>query len=363
MELIAILRLLWRRRLLIALAAVAAAGCGMVLGSGATQFAGIGSSRLVVNTPQSQVVDASSTNKQTLVNHGPMAADLLATAGPREQIADRVGIPTSQLSVVDKRLTSPNVGTPLPTGAAGASLATGAQYSLLLNPYQGPVPIVEFDAQAPTVAGARRLLDAAATVLEDTVNTAKLGPDGSLRVSVISQPHVHQIEHGPRKIYKIAGTFVVFVLLSTIVLLLPKRRGRAPRRLSLRRLLPVGVCALIGLIAAMISLYTISIFPPHFQKRNLSVATAETHLLIDAPRHRRPTWPRTRRSSIPRRCPRTSRRSPPAPLCSRACSPPSPWSTTSPPMPASRPTRSMPIRAPPPTFRWPCQSPRARTQL
>jgi hypothetical protein len=282
-ELIAILRLLWRRRLFIALAAVVAAGCGMVLGGGATQIAGIGSSRLVVNTPQSQVVDASSTNKQTLVNHAPMVADLLATAGPREQIADLMGIPAKQLSVVDKRLTSPNVGTPLPTGAADGALATGAQYSLLLNPYQGPVPIVEFDVQAPTVAGARRLLNAAATVLENTVNIAKPGPDGNLRVSVISQPHVHQIEHGPRKIYKIAGTFVVFVLLSTIVLLLPQRRGRARRRLSARRLLPLGACALIGLVATMISLSTISIFPPHFQKRNLSVATAETHLLIDTP--------------------------------------------------------------------------------
>jgi hypothetical protein len=282
-ELIAILRLLWRRRLLVALAAVASAGCGMVLGSGPTQVVGVGSSRLVVNTPQSQVVDASSTNKQTLVNHAPMLADLLATAGPRERIAQLLGIPVKQLSVIDKRLTSPNIGTPLPTGAADAALATGAPYSLLLNPYQGPVPIVEFDVQAPTVTGARRLLDAAGSVLEETVKTPTPGPDGNLRVSVISAPHVRQVEHGPRKIYKIAGTFVVFVLLSTIVLLLPKRRGRTRRPFNARRLLPLGVCGLIGLVAALISLSTISVFPPHFQKRDLSVATAETHLLIDTP--------------------------------------------------------------------------------
>ena len=183
MELIAILRLLWRRRLLVVLAALVSAGCGLMLGSGPTQVTGVGSSRLVVNTPQSQVVDATSTNKQTLVNHAPLVADLLATAGPSGRIAALLGIPAKQLSVVDKRLTSPNIGTPLPTGAAEASLSTGARYSLVLNPYRGPIPIVEFNAQAPTVAGAQRLLEAAATVLEQTVNTAKPGPDGNLRVS------------------------------------------------------------------------------------------------------------------------------------------------------------------------------------
>ncbi len=283
MELIAILRLLWRRRLLIALAAIVSVGCGMLLGSGPTQVVGVGSSRLVVNTPRSQVVDASSTNKQTLVNHAPMLADLLATAGPREQIAGLIGVPAKQLAVIDKRLISPDVATPLPSGAADASLATGAPYSLLLNPYQGPVPIVEFDAQAPTVVGARRLLDAAASVLEKTVNSAKPGPDGKLWVSVISAPQVHQVEHGPRRIYKIAGTLVVFVLLTTVILLLPTRRGRQRRPFNARRLLPLGGCALIGLVATVISLSTISIFPPHFERRNLSVATAETHLLVDTP--------------------------------------------------------------------------------
>src|SRR6185312_14654099 len=122
MELIVLLRRLWRRRLLAAAGLLIAIASTFLLAGGSTLVFGVASARLVVSTLQArQSASNSSSSPAPLPDHAQWVADLLATDTARGQIAGAAGIPANQLAVVDGNVNRLVVATALPTAVSQAS--------------------------------------------------------------------------------------------------------------------------------------------------------------------------------------------------------------------------------------------------
>ena len=283
MELVFLLRRLWRRRLAVAIGLVVAAGAAFVLGGGFSQVVGVASTRLAITTEQTveqSLAPSASSSAVTPPDHAPWVADLLATSTAKGEIARAAGLPVDQLAVVDENLNQLVVATPLPTAVSQGSPGLAARYALVVNPDTSGLPVAELDAQAPDRASANRLLVAATQVL---TNVASGGDGSGLVVTVISPPTVKQVVHGPRKLMKVITVVIVFLVWCCIVLAVPGKGRRRRRAGGLRRFVPLGACALLALVGAFVSISKISLLPPHLERRDLANAGAETHIMVDTP--------------------------------------------------------------------------------
>jgi PST family polysaccharide transporter len=165
MEIIAILRVLWARRVLLVLGLLVACALGFKLGAGATPSSGFAWTRVLLDTPKSQLIDRAPRGLETLQWRAGLLASLLASDDIERRIARDTGIPREQLGVVDLSLTTPTVLASMPKAAAEAAAVTYEPYVLTVAPDES-LPVVNLHAVGPHRAQAARLLTAAAKELE-----------------------------------------------------------------------------------------------------------------------------------------------------------------------------------------------------
>ena len=196
MELVAILRVLWRRRLLVLVGVVlAAAAAALLLTRPVPKDSAVAVTRVVLDTPSSQVIDASPSGVDTLGWRAGLLADLMATKPVTKKIARELGVPERDFAVVNPALEAPEVSSSLPKHAARAAEVNEQQHVLVLR-YDEVLPIVSIEALAPTRATATRLANAAAGELKaaatggDTADVQGLVVEqvGSVRVEDVSAP-------------------------------------------------------------------------------------------------------------------------------------------------------------------------------
>jgi hypothetical protein len=228
------LRQLWRLRLLVALGALVAILVGLSVAYRISLPAtlhsrqydvGIASTTALIDTSNSQVVDLGDGMTNTagsLPGRAMLLARLLAAAPLKDEIARRAGVPPRMLIGI--------AGSPDASGGDGTDAATGTAVKLndpraniLTVGTDEALPLLDVQAQAPSVATAQRLANAAVAVLISRVDSLA-GADGipSARRLVVKQlgtaRGAEQLRGPSRMMAVIAGVFVFLLVCGGILL-------------------------------------------------------------------------------------------------------------------------------------------------
>jgi capsular polysaccharide biosynthesis protein len=226
MDVVFILRELWRQRVLVAVVAVFA-----VLLGGFTAYSpglpptsrqhevGVASSRALVDTPNSQVADLGLTEPGTdpvsLPARAALLANLLSTAPLRDEIAKRAGVaPELLITSADTPTDTPQRKTEITTGA---SVKPGdPRANTLIFHTDDELPLITVNAQAPTAQTASRLADSSIEVLEQhlasVVNDTGVPSSRRLVVEKLGVPGAATQNVGPSRLIAFIVTLIVFVI-------------------------------------------------------------------------------------------------------------------------------------------------------
>ena len=175
MELVRVVRLLWRRRIALTAGFVAAAALAVVGGRSTPASSGIAYTRVAVDTPRSVLVAATPEGGTTLAWRAALLSHLVAADDRRQALARRIGVPAGQLAVLDQELAAPAVPSSLPK-AVSAAIVPRAPYAVSVSMPNGAVPIIAIEAYAPDRSGAVRLARASAQLLESESSPDAVGP-------------------------------------------------------------------------------------------------------------------------------------------------------------------------------------------
>jgi hypothetical protein len=168
MELLPLIRLIWRRRLLLTAGILAAAAMLVALGGthAVATHSALAWTGVTLDTPKSQLLEAAPPGAETLTWRAALLSHLMATGTSTKQLAQRLGVAPNQVAVIDPTLTLPAVFTDTAQAAAkAAASATAAPYvvTVLSSP---SVPVISLQAAAPDRVHALRLAEAAVAVLQ-----------------------------------------------------------------------------------------------------------------------------------------------------------------------------------------------------
>ena len=165
MEVLAILRVLWRRRLLAGVGALAAVAAALTAGAGGATTGGFAKTSAMLDTTRSQLVNPAPRGAESLPWRASLLAQRLGTRSIKERIAREARIPVRQLTVVDTELTVPTVAASLPRTAEEGAAVVHEPYLLTVST-DGVLPVISIEATAPDRDGAARLTEAAVGGLE-----------------------------------------------------------------------------------------------------------------------------------------------------------------------------------------------------
>jgi hypothetical protein len=206
MEIVSMLRVLRRRRLLVAVGALLSllAGAAIVAQAvpvpakltGRDAAIGAASGRVLLAAApqrtlllQAQLTDSLGTRAQLLAN-------LVATDDERTAIARAAGLAPDQVSVRGPSSGPPTLATPLAVEATQAATLSGAPYGLAVTT-DPQVPIVSLKATGPDAARAARVVNAATDRLDELIarrssgapqiRIERLGP--SVRSTIVEYAH------------------------------------------------------------------------------------------------------------------------------------------------------------------------------
>ena len=226
---VTILRELWQRRIYVGVAAGLAILVGVMLAYRLSlppetrQYdVGIATTHILVDTPQSQVVDVSPKGSGSLGSRANLLANLMTEGDVKAAIARRAGLRPNQL------LAGVDTGTGLPPDVASAAGSRDV-HLLTTRPESNsagvPLPIIELDAQAPDPASASRLASAAVAGLRSYLDSRAASENVSaahrLDVRGLGEPQVTDAVRGPRHLVALGAAVFVFLLGCAAILIAP----------------------------------------------------------------------------------------------------------------------------------------------
>jgi hypothetical protein len=218
-ETVTILRELWRRRLLVALVALAAIFVGLALTyrfslppESRKYEVGIANSRVLVDTPASQVVQVDPRGSETLGTRASLIATLMVEGEVKAAIAERAGLPPKELVALSQA--------DIDAGSVPSSTLDDPDVNLLTtqvyaSPEGDQLPIVEVEAQAPSVAGAANLAEAATSGLRDYLDSKAAAEDAAdrrrLRVTPLGEPQARLEVRGPSRVIAVGSALFILI--------------------------------------------------------------------------------------------------------------------------------------------------------
>ena len=159
------LRLLWDRKIIVALGAIVAVAAALLAG-GANQAqsaagsSGVGSLRMVLDTSDSQLVKAAPRGADTLSMRAALLANALATDTGTELVARKAGVADDQLVILGPAaIRPPVVETPLVTRVAEAAPTANVPNVVRVSADE-QTPVMSIEAHAPDASRAARLTQA-----------------------------------------------------------------------------------------------------------------------------------------------------------------------------------------------------------
>jgi hypothetical protein len=227
MQAVMVLRRLWRLRVAVVVVGLLSVSVGIVAAYRVSfppaletrkYELGIATARLLVDTPDSQVVEVSPKGSDTLGVRASLLASLMVEGVIKNVIAQRAGLRPAQLEGISE---SSSETTPVtdPENPRGYELTTR-----VLSTSDGALPIIEVQGQAPDGARAARLADAAVTGLRDYLDSKAVvegvASGNRLQVTGLGRAQARDVVRGPRLAMAIAAAVFLFAAGCTILLLL-----------------------------------------------------------------------------------------------------------------------------------------------
>jgi hypothetical protein len=220
MDTVTILRDLWRARVFVAVVALVAIMAGILVGfrvslpttiESRRYEVGVASARILVDTPNSQVVEVAPKGSDTLGVRANLLASLMVDGVIKEAVAQRAGLKPDQLVGLTDAASEPTPDAP-PSERSAFILKT----LVLTNSGGDQLPIIEINAQAPDVRGAARLASAAVSGLRDYLNskaaTQRIPDADRLQVNSLGAPQAAIEARGPSKVLASMAAIFLFVL-------------------------------------------------------------------------------------------------------------------------------------------------------
>jgi hypothetical protein len=218
MQTLTILRQLWRLRLLVAVMGLIALAISLTLAYKVSFFelesrkysVGISTVRILVDTPDSQVVEIAPKGSEALGVRANLLANLMVEGEIKALIAERAGLRPDQLEGVSETSSSPVFeSTPDPRGhVLTTNVIAGADGERL--------PIIEIEAQAPDAQKAANLAIAAVDGLRGYLDTKAASEQvrnaDRLRLSALGAPLARDVVRGPRLAMAVGIGLFVFIV-------------------------------------------------------------------------------------------------------------------------------------------------------
>jgi hypothetical protein len=243
-ELLVIVSRLWRARWPL-LAGVLAAVAVLVVVSGGKlpkERSAIAWARVMLDTPQSQVIASDPDGADSMSWRASLTAHLLARDEVKARLADRLGVPDHEVIVVDATLAVPEAPASLPKRASDAAAVVGAPYVVTASVPRSSLGIIDLETTGPDTAGAARLAEAAVAELEaqssagGRFTSPVISGGGGLMerqafvVEQVTAVHTKVLEKTVPPVKALGAAFVVLLTWTACVLLAPRfRRRRRPR--------------------------------------------------------------------------------------------------------------------------------------
>jgi hypothetical protein len=239
MELLPLLRLIWRRRLALGAGIIIAVALAIVIGAPPAGSSAVAWTRVAVDTPTSQLVKSAPGGVDTLPWRASLLIHLMRTDAVQHEIAQRLSVRPDEVAVVDPDLAIPEVPASMPTEASDAAAITVAPYVLTVQMPNQFLPMISVEAAAPDGAGARRLAAAAVAVLESQssnpdsryssiIKTGSGAPPTyqGFVVSQVAPIRAKPVAASVMPVKQIGAPLFLLGLWAAAVLLLPGRRRR-----------------------------------------------------------------------------------------------------------------------------------------
>jgi hypothetical protein len=228
MELVAILRELWRHRLLVIVAAVVAGLVGYAFAfkpptlESRQYEVGLGSTTALVDTPSSQVVDLGGGEGETpadirsLAARATLLASLMTSSPIKDEVAAKAGVDPERLVAVPPSGEAVGGG----SGSSTAKLLNDPDATILKARVptleSGEIPIVAVDTQAPDAETAEKLANESVNALKNYLQSVA-GNDHvpNARRVVVTQlgpARASTQVRGPTPMIGLFAFIVVFVL-------------------------------------------------------------------------------------------------------------------------------------------------------
>jgi hypothetical protein len=243
MEIVSILRVLRRHRLLVALGVALTVFLALTmsyrvslvppsLGS-KQQTSGVASARVIVAARSQPAFDLESHITDTLGTRATLLADLLSSDEVRARIARGAGLQPSQLAVMTPVWGPPTIDVALPVAATDAAGLIHEPYMLSVTS-EGNIPIISLTTTGPDALRAAKVANAGVAAITGLIAGRSLGrPD--IVVQRLGPARARTLVSGPKKAMAIGAALVVFAVWCTAIVFLSWFTGRRRR---LRRLRP-----------------------------------------------------------------------------------------------------------------------------
>jgi hypothetical protein len=218
MQTVTILRELWRLRLLVALAALVAVAVAINVAyevspsklESRKYSVGVATARILVDTPDSQVVEVAPEGSDATGVRANLLANLMVEGEIKAVIAERAGLKPDELEGVSKTTAVPSAGA-TPPDPRGYVLTTD-----VLSSADGErLPIIEIAAQAPDAEKAAKLADAAITGLRGHLDSKaaveQVSDAQRLRLSPLGAPQARNVVRGPSLVMAIGAALFIFL--------------------------------------------------------------------------------------------------------------------------------------------------------
>jgi hypothetical protein len=217
-ELLTPLRILARRRLMVALGALLAAALGLAASGnvavgpfGAQQLhSGLATANIQIDTPRPLAVDARA-RAAIATQQAMMLAERLSADTARAAIARRADVPFDELAVLSSRTAIVGRTSPVARAAVDAASSLPSRYRLTVSS-TSDAPIISLLAAAPDVASARRLAAAAAPAVANMIAAAPDTVWKRLEVKPLARPDAVAVDAGgPKPLLGVVAALIVFV--------------------------------------------------------------------------------------------------------------------------------------------------------
>ena len=183
MELVDLARALWRRRILVAIGLLATlALAGKALTKPRPPASAMAWTRVIIDTPKSQLVTPAPDGMDTLIWRAHLLADLMTSQESTDAIARAAGFDPKDVRVQEPLLYTSTVPTPLPVAAQKSASSVREPYEVTLQ-YAWNLPVIEISTGAPDKAAAVKLAKAVTETLAAADTPSPAGIETATKIA------------------------------------------------------------------------------------------------------------------------------------------------------------------------------------